>query len=74
MKITITAGATKNDNNTIPASATISFVESPCAWNSEMSLLRLEVGGGMLLFASLLLAVVESRLPNITVHEGPPNW
>lgn len=57
----------------VPESATISLVERPLPENEEMRVLKLEVGAGMLLFAALRLAVVESLLPSRTVHDGPPN-
>lgn len=49
------------------------FNERPCAEKLDMRALKLEVGGGMEVFAAALLAVVESLLPNLTFHEGPPN-
>jgi len=39
-----------------------------------MRLLRLEVGGGMLLLAPLRLAVLASLLPNFTFQVGPPSY
>jgi len=57
----------------VPESATMSLVERPCAANLEMRFWRLEVGGGMLLLAKVLLAVLESLLPSFTVQFGPPS-
>lgn len=57
----------------IPERATMSLVERPWAANLLMRLLRLEVGGGMLLLARVKLAVFESLLPSFTSQYGPPS-
>lgn len=51
----------------------MSLAESPRALNLERRALRLEVGGGMPLFAAALLAVVASLLPSVTLQLGPPS-
>lgn len=51
----------------------MSEVLRPFLEKAEMRALRSEVGAGISLLAKLRLAVVESLLPNSTVHEGPPN-
>lgn len=51
----------------------MSFNERPCAEKLDMRALKLEVGEGIAAFAAALLAVVESLLPDLTFHEGPPN-
>lgn len=45
----------------------------PLPEKEEMRVRRSAVGPGMSVFAELKLAVVESLLPNSTVHVGPPN-
>ena len=57
----------------LPYRATKSFSESPLAAKLDVRLLILERGDGMDVVAAVLLAVVESLLPNSTFHEGPPN-
>ncbi|KAJ0897523.1 hypothetical protein HanRHA438_Chr08g0346661 [Helianthus annuus] len=52
----------------------MSLAERPTALKEEMSALRLDVGGGMLLLAAAWLAVLESRLPNLTPQVGPPSF
>ncbi|KAJ0622439.1 hypothetical protein HanRHA438_Chr01g0019291 [Helianthus annuus] len=53
----------------------MSLVDRPTAWKRLMRLLRVDVGGGITpLFAAEKLAVLESLLPNLTVHSGPPNF
>jgi len=49
------------------------LTERPLAAKLVMRALRLEAGEGRVL-ARLLLAVMESLLPKLTFHEGPPNW
>ena len=56
-----------------PESATRSLVSRPWLLNLVMSAGRSMNGEGMLLLASVLLAVVESLLPSCTVHDGPPS-
>lgn len=51
----------------------MSLTERPCAANLDVRLARLDVGGGMFLFAKVLLAVVESLLPSFTFQLGPPS-
>lgn len=51
----------------------MSLVLSPLLEKAVMRSVRLKAGLGMSLLAELKLAVVESLLPNWTVHEGPPN-
>ncbi|KAH0471036.1 hypothetical protein IEQ34_000759 [Dendrobium chrysotoxum] len=70
MEFELERGSVRN----IPARATRSLVERPCAENLEIRLLRLEVAGGMLLLAALWLAVLESLLPNFTLQVGPPSF
>lgn len=57
-----------------PDKATMSLVESPRALNLEISLFKLEVGGGMLLLAAAWLAVLASLLPSFTSQLGPPSY
>ena len=52
----------------------MSLADRPAALKEEMSWLRLDVGGGMLLLAAAWLAVLESRLPNFTFQLGPPSF
>ena len=57
-----------------PERATRSLTERPCAWNRLMRLLRVDDGEGMTpLLAADRLAVLESRLPSLILHAGPPN-
>ena len=58
----------------LPERATKSFKESPSAEKLDIRRLMLEAGEGIEVFARLLLAVVESLLPNLTFQEGPPNY
>ena len=52
----------------------MSLVERPFALNLLMRLLRVEVGGGMTpLLAADKLALLESLLPSLTAHLGPPS-
>lgn len=51
----------------------MSLKESPCAEKLVVRALRLEVGGGIEVFAAALLAVRESLLPSPTVQQGPPS-
>eukprot|EP00268_Persea_americana_P064092 TRINITY_DN8396_c0_g1_i1.p2 TRINITY_DN8396_c0_g1~~TRINITY_DN8396_c0_g1_i1.p2 ORF type:complete len:177 (+),score=22.35 TRINITY_DN8396_c0_g1_i1:670-1200(+) len=55
-----------------PDRATMSLAERPLELKLEISLLRLEVGAGMLVFAADRLAVLASLLPNFTFQVGPP--
>lgn len=57
----------------IPESATISFAVNPLFEKKVTRSERLNIGDGSSVFAALKLAVVESLLPNTTIHEGPPN-
>ena len=60
-------------NQELPERATMSLKDNPCAAKLDTRPLRLDVGGGIEVFASALLAVSESFLPNPTFQEGPPN-
>lgn len=57
----------------LPERATISLALKPCLEKEDMSWLRVEFGPGRLLLAALILAVVESLLPNRTFQLGPPS-
>ena len=57
-----------------PERATRSLVSSPCLLKLLISAGKSMNGVGMLLLASVLLAVVESLLPSGTVHDGPPSF
>jgi len=57
----------------IPDKATTSVTESPTFWNFVMIVESGLVGAGMAVLGRVELAVVLSRLPNCTVHSGPPD-
>lgn len=57
----------------LPERTTISWVVKPLFEKAEMRSLRSIRGDGISLVAPSLLAVVESLLPNPTLHDGPPN-
>lgn len=57
----------------LPERATISLAVKPLLAKLVIRSLRSNEGEGISLFAVSKLAVVESLLPNSTVHEGPPN-
>ena len=59
--------------HSIPERATISWVVKPLLEKRDVRTSRSEVGAGRSALAVLKLAVVESLLPNCTVHVGPPN-
>lgn len=60
-------------NCNIPERATISLAVKPLFEKEEIRPVRFKVGAGILLFAALKLAVVESLLPSKTVQLGPPS-
>ena len=60
--------------HSIPERTTISWVVKPLLEKRDIRASRSEVGAGRSELAVLKLAVVESLLPNCTVHVGPPNW
>jgi hypothetical protein len=55
----------------IPDKATTSVTESPTFWNFLMILESESFGAGRAVLGRVELAVVLSRLPNCTVHDGP---
>jgi hypothetical protein len=55
-----------------PERATISLSLKPFPLNMPIRFTRLVVALGISLSARLRLAVVESLLPSLTVHDGPP--
>lgn len=57
----------------LPERTTISLAVNPLFEKAVMRLLRSIRGDGISLVAVSLLAVVESLLPNPTLHVGPPN-
>ena len=57
----------------LPDKATISLVVKFWLEKEDMRPLRFNVGAGMLLFAALKLAVVESLLPKTKFQLGPPS-
>lgn len=61
-------------SNGLPERVTKSFTERFCAEKLDMRALRLKRGAGIKAFAASLLALVESLLPNLTFHEGPPSY
>ncbi|CAN1155717.1 hypothetical protein LINPERHAP2_LOCUS20567, partial [Linum perenne] len=59
-----------------PESATKSVRSSPCDWKLERSCEKLKNGGGRLLFAAEMLAVLPSLLPTGIWYQncGPPSY
>jgi hypothetical protein len=58
----------------LPERTTISLAVNPLFEKADMRSLRSIRGDGISLVAVSLLAVVESLLPNPTLHDGPPNF